>query len=131
MSTRGLRAALVIAGCLPTATGLASMARGTSIVRNAGPVAPNVDSEHRYYAAFWTALGPLLWHTSVNPERHRTRIDAIAATVFAGGAARLLSARQAGRPQPLYLALAAAELVLPVATVGWQRGWWTAPAARR
>ena len=121
MSARVLRVALVVAGCIPTATGIASMARGTSIVRDAGPVAPGVDSEHRYYAAFWTALGPVLWHTALHPERHRARIDAMAATVFAGGVARLLSARQVGAPHPTYRVLTVAELVLPVAVTGWQR----------
>ena len=124
MNERRLRAALLVAGAIPTVTGVASLLGGTSIVRGAGSVPANVDSEHRYYAAFWTALGPVLWHTALHPERHRARIDAVSTTVFAGGAARLLSARQAGRPHPAYLGLAAAELVLPVAMTGWQRGWW-------
>ena len=124
MNDRRMRVVLAVAGLVPTATGIASLARGTSIVRDAGPVDPNVDSEHRYYAAFWTALGPVLWHASWDPTRYRGRIDAVSAAVFAGGAARLLSVRQVGRPHPLYLTLAAAELVLPVAMAGWQRGWW-------
>ena len=130
MNDRRLRLVLAVAGMIPTATGIASMTRGTSIVRDAGPVPPSVDSEHRYFAAFWTALGPVLWHTAVHPDQHRARIDAISATVFAGGVARLLSARQVGRPQPVYLGLAAAELVLPVAMTGWQRGWWRRVASR-
>ena len=124
MNERQVRAALVLAGAVPTATGLASLLGGTSIVRGAGALPASVDSEHRYYAAFWTALGPVLWHTALHPERHRARLDAISATVFAGGVARLLSARQVGRPHPVYLGLAAVELALPLAVAGWQRGWW-------
>ena len=114
---RTFRIAVAALGVVPAATGVASLARGTRIVR---PGEANVESEHRFMATWWTALGPLLWVLSRDAERRTTEMRAVAATLFAGGAVRLLAAKQTGRPHRLYQGLAAIELVLPFVLVAWQ-----------
>ena len=120
-SRRALQAVVTGLGGLAASTGTAALLRGTSLVRGSGDVSADVDSEHRWFAVWWTALGPLLWSITPSIERQERVVRAVAATCFAGGCARLLSARQVGPPQPLYRALTAVELVLPAVLVEWQR----------
>ena len=117
---RTFRTAVAALGVVPFATGVATMARGT---RNIRPerYAANVESEQRFMAAWWTALGPVLWTIAPRAERHRRELAVVSAVAFAGGLARVAAARHAGRPHPLYQALGAVELALPVALLAWQR----------
>lgn len=110
---------LVGLGAVPVATGVAAVARGTAIVPGAPPPDPNVDSEHRFFAVWWTALGPVLWSLVPEVERRGRAVRAVAAVTFAGGVARLLAAKQTGAPHPLYRALTAVELTMPPALVLW------------
>ncbi|HEX8003198.1 MAG TPA: DUF4345 domain-containing protein [Mycobacteriales bacterium] len=119
-SRRALQCALVALGAVPFATGVATLARGTAIVRDAPPPDPNVESEHRFFAVWWTAVGPLLWSLVPEVERRERALRGVAATLFAGGVVRLVAARKTGAPHPLYRALAAAELALPPVMVAWQ-----------
>ena len=112
-----LRVAIATLGVVPAVTGLASMARGTALT----PDAASADSEHRFYAAWWTALGPVLWSLAPQAERRTRELDAVAATLFAGGLARIAGSRHRGRPAARYEVLAALELVLPAALVLWPR----------
>lgn len=118
-SRTALQGTLVVLGGVAASTGLASMARGTSIVRGAPPAHPDVDSEQRFLAASWAALGVTLWTLVPHVEEHDRALRGIAATVFAGGVARLTGVRQVGPPSPLYRALTGIELVLPPALVAW------------
>jgi hypothetical protein len=120
-SRRALQATVIGLGALATSTGAAALLRGTAIIRDAPPPHPNVESEHRYFAAWWTALGPVLWTLAPDIERHERAVRAIGAATFAGGLARLLAAQQAGPPDPLYRFLTAVELALPPVLVAWQR----------
>lgn len=120
-SRRALQVTLVGLGALATSTGIAALARGTAIIRDAPPPDPNVESEHRFMAAWWTALGPVLWSLVPDVERRGRAVDAIAATTFAGGVARLVAMKQVGKPDPLYRFLTAVELALPPVLVAWQR----------
>ena len=119
-SRTALQGTLVLLGGVAATTGVASMARGTSIVRGAPPAHPDVDSEQRFLAASWAALGVTLWTLVPRVEEHQRPLGGIAATVFAGGVARLEGMRRNGLPSPLYRALTAIELVLPPALVAWQ-----------
>ena len=119
-SRRGLQTTLVVLGGVAATTGLASMARGTAIVRGAPPAHPNVESEHRFYAASWAALGVTLWTVAPRVERRGVALAGAGATVFAGGVARLAAIRETGSPDPLYRVLTAVELALPPALLVWQ-----------
>lgn len=119
-SRRGLQATLAVLGGVAVSTGLASMARGTAIVRDDPPLHPNVESEHRFYAAAWTALGVTLWSVVPRVEQRRAALAGVGATVFAGGVARLAAIRETGPPAPVYRALTAVELALPPALLAWQ-----------
>lgn len=118
-SRRALQVTLAALGAVPFATGLASLARGTAIVRDAPPPQPNVESEHRFLAVWWTAVGPVMWSLIPEVERRERAVRGLAAALFAGGVVRVITARQVGTPHPLYRGLAALELAIPPALVAW------------
>lgn len=118
-SRRAFQVTLAALGCVPVATGLATLARGTSVVLDAPAPDPNVDSEHRFFAVWWTALGPVLWSLVPHVERRERAVRAVGAATFAGGVARLVAARQVGAPHPLYRFLTKVELVLPPVLLAW------------
>src|SRR4051812_14226727 len=118
---RGLQTLLLGLGAVATATGTATLTRGTSIIRAAGPTSANVDSEHRFMAAWWAALGPVLWAVVPDVENRGRAVRAVAGACFVGGLSRVVSAAQAGRPDRLYEVLTVVELALPPLLVAWQR----------
>ena len=119
-SRRALQVTLAGLGAVPFATGLATLVRGTAIIPGAPPPDPNVESEHRFFAVWWTALGPVVWSLVPDVERRSRAVRGVAGVLFAGGLVRLLAARQVGTPHPLYRALGAVELALPPVLVAWQ-----------
>ena len=72
----------------------------------------NLDSELRFYAA-WYTVGGLLMHKAANDSTFDRQVSAhISAGWGLAAASRLLSLRAVGRPAPLFMVLAAAELAL-------------------
>ena len=121
-SRRGLQLLFVGLGALATTTGAAVLARGADAVTGAtGPVPPSVDSELRWHAAWWTALGPVMWHLAPRIERETRAVRYLSAVVLVGGLTRLVSMRQVGRPHRTFEVLTAIELALPPLLVEWQR----------
>ncbi len=60
-AARALRAALLVLGAVPLLTGAASILLGSAIIPGPDP-SPSVESELRFYAAWWTGAGAvLLW----------------------------------------------------------------------
>lgn len=81
-----------------------------------------VDSELRFYAVFWGAYGVVLLVTAKNLTDHLRTVPWLAGLFFLGGVGRALSRLMVGTPHPFFLALMAAELVLPlVIMVLWSR----------
>ena len=92
------------------ATGLAGI-RGVER-RSANAMPPNVDSELRFYAAWYAAAGVLMHQAAAD-----SRLDRQVAPVLTGGwslaaISRLLSIRSVGRPSVLFLVLTAVEFVV-------------------
>jgi hypothetical protein len=83
-------------------------------------VSANVDSEYRFYSAWYAVLGVLLLGAARRPEQEARLIRAGAGGFLTAAAGRLLSIRTAGAPHPLQRVLLAVELVLPPVLVGWQ-----------
>lgn len=121
-SRRLLQAVLVVLGGVATGTGGAMIALGAEgFVPGAGPTSASVDSELRFYAVWWAALGPILWRAVPNVEREDPTLRAACALTMLGGVARLLATRSSGRPHPLFQGLTVFELVAPPLLLAWQR----------
>jgi Domain of unknown function (DUF4345) len=119
-SDRGLGALLAVLGSVATAEGLRGVAQGTRQVIDGGPVSPNVDSEYRFFSAWYAALGVLLISAARRPEREARVVRAAAGGFLVAACGRALSARTVGRPHQVQRALMAVEFALPAILVPWQ-----------
>ncbi len=120
MGRRGLRVLLTIFGLVAVTFGALSVLLGGAMVQGAGTVAPSVDSELRYYGAWYALAGVLVLRAAREVESNTWLIRAVCAALFAGGCGRVISFVAAGTPHPTSLVLMSLELVLPVVIVSWQ-----------
>lgn len=116
-----LRATLIAAGAMATATGAAVALRGTAAIPGGALTAASNDSVLRFYAVWWAAQGPAAWRLARDPDLDRRQLTTFAALTFAGGLARVAAARASGRPHPLFQALAVVELLSPPVLLGLRR----------
>jgi hypothetical protein len=96
----------MVAGAFAVATGPEGQLGGEAV--NA-----NVESEYRFYAALWIAYGAVALRLAPRAEREPAILNWLMAILFGAGVARAVAWAAAGRPDDLYLALLALELVIP------------------
>ena len=116
----GLVALLAAVGSVAAVEGARGVVQGTRQVPGGGPVSANVDSEYRFYSAWYAVLGVLLLGGARQPERETRLVRACAGGFLAAACGRAWSARTAGPPHPLQRALMAVEFALPAVLVPWQ-----------
>ena len=116
----GLVALLAAIGTVASFEGARGVIQGARQVVDGGAVSANVDSEYRFYSAWYAVLGVLVLGAARHPEREARVVRATAAGFLAAACGRALSARSAGPPHPLQRGLLAIELVLPAVLVPWQ-----------
>ena len=119
-SRRGLHATLATLGTVATAAGLSGVLRGASEVTGAGPVSAPVDSEYRFYAAWYPVFGILLLRAARAPEDEARIVHAAAAGLITAAGGRLLSWRTLGQPNRLQQVLLGLEILIPAVIVPWQ-----------
>ncbi|RJQ78442.1 DUF4345 domain-containing protein [Pseudonocardiaceae bacterium YIM PH 21723] len=115
---RALRIVLGIVGAVAMVIALAEVLLGPHVVMPGNPVVdPSVDSNYRFFAAFFGAAGLaiLLNLRRLDPGPLRWILGAF----FAGGLARLFSLAETGEPVGLVYGLLALELVAPPLLLLW------------
>ena len=120
MSRAGLQAALRAMAVVAMTMGASGVVRGTREVVNGGRVSANVDSEYRFYAAWYHVFGVLLWRAARRPEAETTLARACGAGLFIAACGRALSLRTHGHPHWSQRVLMAIEFVLPAVVLPWQ-----------
>jgi len=93
---------------------------GGDSVLNHGDVSADVDSELRFYAAWYVVAGALLLRAVRRIESEALIVRAVGAAFFIAGSARLLSLVTVGTPHAFALVLMVLEFVIPVVIVPWQ-----------
>ena len=83
-----------------------------------GPWSATMDSELRFYAAFWGAYGLVLLHIARRLPVTLDWIPPTALLFFIGGAGRAISWYAVGAPHPFFVLLMVIELGLPLVFVG-------------
>jgi hypothetical protein len=121
MGRQGLRAALALIGGVATVAGGRGVVRGAAELRRPGPVSAPVDSEYRFYAAWYHVLGLLLLKAARRPEREAALVRACAGGFFLAACGRVLSIRAKGRPHPWQQVLMAVEFAMPAVLLPWHR----------
>jgi len=110
---RRLRGLLYLGGVVATSAGLHTLLGGGKSFppwRQAGAM---VESELRFYSAFYVAYGLLVFRAARRADPDPTTVRALAAALFLAGAGRAGAWVTVGKPHPLQRALLAIELAAP------------------
>lgn len=118
---RLLQALLTTIGLVAMATGAFALVTGTSGMPGEIEANATVESELRYFAAFWIAYGAVAFRTAPRVATATTAVRALALAMFIGGVGRALAWIDVGRPHAVFVALMVIELVLPALLVIWQQ----------
>ena len=94
------------------------------------PAAPMLDSNLRFYAGIWVALGIAMWCILPRIEQHAPVFRLIWAGIFLGGVGRLLSMSFVGMPPTAFIAFTALEIVGAPAFIWWHQQVAKAHSAR-
>jgi hypothetical protein len=125
MRRTGLRDEAVFALVLKSLGVVAALAGARGVVLGAREVAgaeslpAAVDSEYRFYAAWYLVAGMSLLSGSGSTIA-RGELRFLSAGLWTAAAGRVLSLRQVGRPGRGQLVLLGVEVALPLVLAGWQ-----------
>jgi hypothetical protein len=104
---------LTVVGAIAVVAGSLGMIYGAAGVIGPSSFSRNVDSEFRFYAAWYVVAGLLLLWAVPRVERERGIVFAVAAGFFLAACGRVLSILDVGAPDRFYVVLTIIEFVLP------------------
>jgi hypothetical protein len=111
-----LRASLYLGGTVATAAGLHTALTGArSVPGETRRANARLESELRYYGAFYSAYGVALLRLARDAEEEPARVRAAAGVLLGAGLARAGGWLAVGAPDPLQRTLLAIELTAPAA----------------
>jgi hypothetical protein len=97
------------------------VAKGTAGVLGSAGAGASVDSEFRFFAAWYAVVGSLALRAASRPEEHAQAVRTLSAGFGLASIGRLLSWRRVGRPHGLFALLTALEAAIAAVLVPWQR----------
>ncbi|MCH0543301.1 DUF4345 domain-containing protein [Streptomyces sp. MUM 203J] len=118
-SHRAFRSVLVLLGLVIVGTALADITAGPSVLPGSPGATPTLDSNYRFFAGIWCALGVVLLAAARHAGRHVSGVRVVCGAVFLGGLARTVSYLAAGAPHPLFVAGIGVELLVPPLLLLW------------
>jgi hypothetical protein len=110
---RRLRRLLYVGGVVATSAGLHTLLGGGRSFPPWRQASAMVESELRFYSAFYVAYGLLVFRTARRADRDPPAVHALAAALFLAGLGRAGAWLTVGKPHPLQRALLAIELAAP------------------
>lgn len=120
MWRRGLQAVLTILGLVAVVFGALTVFTGGAGVVDGGEVSASVDSELRFYAAWYAAAGVMMLRAVPRVESAGSTIRALCAVLILAACARVISIIVIGTPHPVFLVLMLVEFAISVMIVPWQ-----------
>ena len=108
-----LRAILYLGGAIATGAGLQTVLTGGRSFPPWRRASPMLESEVRFYSAYYVGYGLAMLRTAGRAEREPMAVRALAGTLFLAGVARAGAWVSVGRPHPFQQFLLAAELAIP------------------
>lgn len=120
MNRRAFQLFLTVLGAVALVAGALGVLAGADLVPGVERAAPSLDSEMRFFAAWYAAAGVvLLWSVS-RVEEAKMVVRVVSAAVFVAGCGRVLSWVTVGKPHGFLVVLMALELALPFVLIPWQ-----------
>jgi len=120
MTRRGLQIAVTVLGCVALIFGLLGVLTGVDGVFHGGHASASVDSELRFFSAWYAGAGALLLWVRGRVDTETTIIRGVCLFLVLGAAGRVLSIISVGSPHALFLFLMAVEFVVAAVIVPWQ-----------
>ena len=108
-----LRGAFYLGGAVATGAGLHTVISGARSIIGEEQANPALESELRFYSAFYVAYGLAVLRVAPRADSDRDAVRALAGALLLAGAARAGAWRAAGPPNPLQRLLLAVELLAP------------------
>jgi hypothetical protein len=109
-----LQVFLALLGAVALAAGLFTVLTGTNGMPGDSGATPNVESELRFYAVFWSAYGILALLAVRRPEDQTSLVRGLALFLFLGGVGRAIAWVASARPDTQFVVLMGLELALPL-----------------
>ena len=109
-----LQVLLVVLGLVAFVAGLVTVFTGAGSIPGDNLATPNLESELRFYATFWTGFGVLALYAARHPERETLLLRGLSLFLFLAGIARGFAWLASDRPDTQLLVLMGLELTLPV-----------------
>lgn len=119
-SRSALRTLLYVGGVVATAAGMHTVTTGGRSVPGQDVANTSVESELRFYAAFYVAYGLVALRVAPRAGHDTTTVQALAGALFLAGLARAGGWLLVGAPHPAQRALLAIELAAPPAIIALQ-----------
>lgn len=119
-SRRALRGVFYLGGLVATAAGLHTVIAGAKSLPDQETANEAVESELRFYAAFYVAYGIAVLSTAPRADRATGPVRALAGSLFLAGLGRARGWRSVGRPHRMQQGLLIAELLGPPVITAWQ-----------
>lgn len=107
-------------GAVATLAGARGVVFGAREVAGSKPVLAAVDSEYRFYAAWYLVTGMALLQVGSEPAVARREVRLLHVGLWTAAAGRVLSLRHTGRPGRGQLLLLGVEAALPLVLSPWQ-----------
>ena len=116
---KGLRLLVSLLALVACVAGVQTMLLGSSVIPDGGKPSASVESELRFYGAWWLGAGLFLAWIARDLDRRGRELRVFSAVLFLAGLSRLLAWAAAGRPHDVFQVLLAFELALPPIFVVW------------
>jgi hypothetical protein len=111
---------LTIAGIVAAVFGMQGVLTGVGGVRNGGKATANVDSELRFFSAWYAVAGLAMLRAARKVESDDAAIRVICVGWFIAACGRVLSVMKVGKPDRLFRVLTAIEFTIPAVVAPWQ-----------
>lgn len=112
--TVALRGLLFLLGIVAMVAGLVTVLTGASTVIGANEANASLDSELRFFAAWYVGVGVMLLRATRDPAAHRGILRGVAALFGLAATGRVISWITVGRPSAVAITLLVAEYALAV-----------------
>ena len=120
LGTRALQAVFYVGGVIATTAGLHTVIAGAKSVPAQELANPSVESELRFYAAFYVGYGLVALSIAPRVERDARAVRAFAGALFLAGVARAGGWLAVGAPHRRQRGLLVIELAAPPLIILWQ-----------
>jgi hypothetical protein len=120
LSRIALRTVFYIGGLVATTAGLHTAIAGAKSLPGQRLANSSMESELRFYGAFYLAYGLVLLHVAPRADNDTTAVRALMGTLFVAGLARAGGWAVVGRPHHVQRRLLVIELAAPPLIAAWQ-----------